>query len=54
MNESPILFDAESVRATLAGRKTHTRRVMRPGPHWNPVGHDESVLHKGVWCKVNR
>lgn len=41
MGERPIIFDAESVNAILAGRKTQTRRVMNPqpeqfadAPHW--------------------
>lgn len=31
--EHPIIFDAESVNAILAGRKTQTRIPMRPQPH---------------------
>lgn len=33
MAEHPIIFDRESIRGILAGRKTQTRRVMKPQPH---------------------
>lgn len=34
MKERPIIFDAESVRAILAARKTMTRRVIKRVPSW--------------------
>lgn len=37
MKEYPIIFTAESVRAILDGRKTQTRRVIKPQPEFEAI-----------------
>ena len=44
MKERPIIFDAESVKAILAGKKTQTRRVINPQPEETYPGADIWLL----------
>ncbi|WP_028085673.1 hypothetical protein [Dickeya zeae] len=49
MKERGMIFNAEMVRAILCGRKTQTRRIMKPqreGPNWS-VKPAQSPMTKG-------
>lgn len=51
--EHPIIYSTEMVRAYLEGRKTMTRRVIKPQPYWEELIGGWSWIRGSYWHKTH-
>lgn len=54
MNEKPIIFSNEMVRAILSGQKTQTRRIIKPQPRVKSKCPATEMWFKDIQCRYGK